>query len=212
MRSPDWEKEGIRLFLGDAVSLLPALVADVTITDPPYGNGTPYKSYIDTKENLQSLINSFLPICLANTKNTLITCGVANLWLYPKPKWTLCWTEPAGCGSGPWGFCCWQPILAYGKDPFLSARLGRRPDLFQGKGAKAGCKEHPCAKPPAFMNWLVIRGTAKEETTILDPFMGSGSTLVAAIETKRKGIGIEIDPDYFSIAVNRCEQALQQRQ
>jgi DNA modification methylase len=68
--------------------------------------------------------------------------------------------------------------------------------LQQGSGKAA----HPCQKPVAVVHPFIDRLDAE---TILDPFMGSGTTLVAAVRLWRKAIGIEIDPHYFDIACRR---------
>ena len=64
---------------------------------------------------------------------------------------------------------------------------------------------HPTQKPLALMKWCIERASNPE--TILDPFMGSGTTGVAAIQLGRKFIGIEREPKYFDIACKRIEQA-----
>lgn len=68
---------------------------------------------------------------------------------------------------------------------------------------------HPTQKPLALMKW-VIENYTDEGTTILDPFMGSGTTLVAAVQLGRKAIGIEIDETYYEIAKKRIQQAMLQ--
>ena len=68
---------------------------------------------------------------------------------------------------------------------------------------------HPTAKPIALMEWLVKTYSHPDET-VLDPYMGSGTTGVACITSGRKFIGIEIDPDYFEIACRRIEAAQRQ--
>jgi len=60
------------------------------------------------------------------------------------------------------------------------------------------------------MNWLVLRASPFKSDTILDPFMGSGTTLVACQNLDRIGIGIELDPDYFNIACKRVDEATRQ--
>ena len=60
------------------------------------------------------------------------------------------------------------------------------------------------------MEWLVSRASPFLGETILDPFMGSGTTLVACAKLGRRGVGIEIDPDYFEIACRRVEEAYRQ--
>ena len=66
---------------------------------------------------------------------------------------------------------------------------------------------HPTIKP---VNWIekIIRNSSKEGDTILDPFIGSGTTAIAAINTKRNFIGFEISEEYFNIANNRINETL----
>lgn len=70
-----------------------------------------------------------------------------------------------------------------------------------------GKAAHPCQKPLAVVRPFIER---LDVTTVLDPFMGSGTTGVACVQTGRKFIGIEIDPTYFDIACRRIEAAQQQ--
>jgi site-specific DNA-methyltransferase (adenine-specific) len=76
--------------------------------------------------------------------------------------------------------------------------------------AKRTGAEHPCEKPLGVMRWLVERVTIDRHTTILDPFAGSGSTGVAAIQTGRRFLGIEINEEYFNVMVKRIKEALLQ--
>ena len=71
-----------------------------------------------------------------------------------------------------------------------------------------GGKVHPTQKPVALMEWCL--GFLPNAETILDPFMGSGTTLVACAKLGRKGIGIELDPEYFQIACRRVDEAYRQ--
>ena len=67
-------------------------------------------------------------------------------------------------------------------------------------------KQHPTQKPIQIMKWCIEQLPPGCET-ILDPYLGSGTTLVACAKMGRKGIGIEIDEDYFNIACKRVEEA-----
>jgi site-specific DNA-methyltransferase (adenine-specific) len=199
--------EGVELYLGDCREILPTLgKVDAVVTDPPYGIGLEYGIFDDTEENVRALVGVFVPWAIQNAQRTLITSGNQCQHLYPRPKWTLAWVTPAGAGSGPWGFSCWQPILAYGSCPYLASGKGRRSDIFvhTETSEKNG---HPCPKPINFMNKLVERASLVGQT-ILDPFLGSGTTGISSVRQGRKFIGIEIEPKYFDIACKRIQAAL----
>lgn len=74
------------------------------------------------------------------------------------------------------------------------------------KEHKVGNFYHPTQKPTALLEYL-IKTYSNEGDTILDNTMGSGSTMVACVNTKRNGIGIELDDNYFKIAQERVRQA-----
>lgn len=196
------------LYLGDCLEILPTLPkVDAVITDPPYGIGLEYGSYVDSKENLATLAPSVVDACKALAKVVSITPGNLNQYLYQQPTWTLCWFNRAGAGSGPWGFSCWQPILCYGPDPYLAAGKGRRPDFIEWSET-AEKSDHPCPKPTKFMQRWISRVSL--DGTVLDPFMGSGTTGVACHALNRPFIGIEIEPRYFDIACERITNAQRQ--
>jgi site-specific DNA-methyltransferase (adenine-specific) len=204
----------IELHLVDCLEFMrtmPDKSVDAVITDPPYGVNLDYSQYVDTKENLDFLIKVFVPECLRIANKVAITCGVANIHKYPSSDWTLCWHWTNTTSTGKWGFNCWQPILVYGKDPQLEAGKGRHQDAkqFNPNEGKIGNFNHPCPKPVSVMKWLVGR-CSLDNWTIFDPFMGSGTTGVACVQTGRNFIGCEIDPGYFKIAEKRIHDAQQQ--
>ncbi len=193
----------------DCMKILPELPdrsIDLILTDFPYGVDIDYgETYIDSKENLKELIKKVMPEILRVSKRALITCGQSNITYYPQPKWVLAWVNPAGANRNPWGFTCWQPILCYGKDPFLENRMGSRQDIIihNEQTKKLG---HPCAKPIKLWEKLLVRGSVNEDDIILDPFAGAGTTCVAAQRLHRKFIGIEINEGYCQIARRRLMQ------
>ena len=205
--TPFYQHNGITIYCGDCLEVMPKLEPgfDAAITDPPYGNNTKYDNYNDSRENLKKLIGGFFTIARRTSKRMAITCGVANMWLYSEPSWVLNWTDPSGQGGCPWGFPSWQPILVYGKDPYLQSGKGRRSDTkikryLRGKGGES----HPCPKPLGLMKWLINRVSL--DGLILDPFMGSGTTLQAAQDLDRRAVGIEMSEEYCRIAVKRLRQ------
>lgn len=199
------------LHLGDCLDVLPRINSVcAVVTDPPYGIGLDYgiKGFEDSPKELQDLVDGFLPLCRNIAPVVSVTPGNVNHYLYPKPTWTLCWFNRAGAGSGPWGFSCWQPILVYGPDPYLRLGKGRRPDFIEWSetSEKNG---HPCPKPIKFQKLWIDR-VAHDAATILDPFMGSGTTGVAALQMGKAFVGIEREEKYFDIACRRIEEAQRQ--
>lgn len=194
----------------EAVARLVSGEVDVCITDPPYGIGNSpsekndYHSYEDSAENLLETIKGFLPIARDLAKVTVMTCGVKNHFMYPKPSWVMAWFTPAGTGRGPWGFCCWQPILCYGKDPKLSTGQGSHPDALVHTEASQDL-DHPCPKPIEFWKWLVRR-VSETGQTLYDPFGGSGTTVIAAEALERTAYLMELDPRYCDVIVRRWQE------
>lgn len=193
----------------DLIKQLPSQSIDVCLTDAPYGIGETYKSFDDTKENLGNLIYELMPELLRVCKRVAITCGVENMWYYPKPTWVLNWYCKAGAGSSKWGFTTWQPILVYGQDPYLTNGLGRRADTIE-QIEIAEKNGHPCPKPITLWRKVLERVSVKESDIVLDPFMGSGTTAIACIKSKRQWIGFEIEQDYVNIANKRIANELSQ--
>jgi DNA methylase/ParB-like nuclease domain len=204
-----WEIGPHRLLCGDSTRaedvarVMGGEKASLCLTDPPYGIGEAYASVDDTKEGLSRIVAEFLPIARGIASVVMLTPGNGNQAIYPAPDWTLAWACPAGIGRGPWGFCCWQPVLVYGKDPYLSKGMGCRPDfLSKTEGAENGLA-HPCPKPIGVWSWCMERGSTDAGEIVYEPFAGSGTTLVAAEQTGRICRGIEIEPKYVAVILER---------
>ena len=212
---PYYEDGSVTIYHGDCRELLPDIEADVLVTDPPYGvefKGKRTKhttkftgGYASTKDDSAVLAELILPTIRHLLKGrAVVTPGVRNLFAYPEPSHIGAIYYPSGAGMSRWGFLCWQPILFYGPDPHLTDGKGSRPDSFTTTVA-AEKNGHPCPKPLETMAWLINR-CSREGETILDPFMGSGTTLRAAKDLGRKAIGIELEERYCEIAAERCSQ------
>lgn len=211
--TPYYDEAGITIYHADCRVVLPALAFDSLVTDAPYGVGLDYDDHRDTVEELDVLIGALTPTLLDGRTHAVFP-GVGNMHRWPQPRWTLCWTEPAGTRTGPWGFSTWQPVLAYGPDPYLAAGLGRRPDSYRTTASSSttllqqeGGTGHPCPKSVPLMLWLIQRAT-QPSAVVLDPFMGSGSTLVAAKQLGRRAIGVEISERYCEVAARRLAQGV----
>jgi site-specific DNA-methyltransferase (adenine-specific) len=204
---PYYEHAGITIYHGDCREILPQLVpVDLVLTDPPFGVGIEYESFEDSQANVKALIDSSLPLIFASAKVVLIATGIKSMWLYPQPDWILHHFNPGGERSSPWGFTCTMPVLVYGKCPYLSRGLGSRPDSFWARPRTIQTLGHPCAKHEDVWMWFLHRGSALHSDIILDPFMGSGTTLRVAKDTGRKAIGIDIEEKYCEIAAERMQQ------
>lgn len=200
-----------RLILGDCREVLPLLPkVDAVVTDPPYGVGIDYNGLVDDEQIILDVVLPAIEGCRLLSKRVVVTSGNKNAWLYPRPDDFGVWWNPAGTSTGKWGFqCVGTPILYYGKDPRTSRGASPSSPVSVGASAEQDGKPHPCPKPLSLMKWL-LRKSSFEGETVLDPFMGSGTTLVACARMGRAGIGIEIDEGYFDIACERVRKAYAQ--
>lgn len=195
----------VQLFLGDCLEILPTLgKIDAVVTDPPYGIGdvwkgggshgwasalaqTPQRNEWDAQPISQSHIDALLSV----GSQHIIWGG--NYFSLPCSRCWFVWNKPER------GFSLAECELAW-TDFDNVARV------FDCRRSDYG-REHPTQKPVDLMMWCVEK---TKGATILDPFMGSGTTGVAAVRLGRNFIGIEKDPGYFAIAKRRIDEALAQ--
>ena len=123
----------------------------------------------------------------------------------------LVWVKPKqGAGDLQTTFAPQHESIIYAAKRRHELRGRRDSDVWSEGYSSNGCfdkgKVHPNQKPIKLLKWLIKKSTNVGEI-VLDPFMGSGTTGVACVQTGRKFIGIEIDPKYFAIAKKRIEQA-----
>ena len=209
---PYYSDDSVTIYHGDCRQVMPHLpTVDVVLTDLPYGIGLNYGSeFDDSAEYLTDLVNEALPLMLDRAPVVALTCGIDNWWRYPASKWVLCWYMSNACAStGRWGFNQWQPVLVYGTAPYLKRGRGRRPDVIITAAPNTGADKrlgHPCPKPTEAWAKVLLRVSPDESDVILDPFMGSGTTLVTAKYSGRKAIGIDIDERFCEIAAKRLGQ------
>jgi site-specific DNA-methyltransferase (adenine-specific) len=226
---PYYDDGQCAIYHGDCAELWPYVVQaepmDVVITDPPYGvnlttktsdyrqsehfdNGESLRAskvYQDDPDHVRSVLSSVVPPLLAHVGRGLIFTGTRMLWAYPEPSAVGCVYTPNGAGRCSWGFQCMHPVLFYGKDPILADGNGSRPNSFRTEQPNKEVIDHPCPKPLSGMVWAVSRASRMGET-VIDPFMGSGTTLVAAKRMGRRAFGIEIEERYCEIAAERLSQ------
>lgn len=207
------------LVLGDCADILPLIEsANALLTDPPFGigerqgtiskerNRNAYEGFDDTPENVRDNIIPRIIAALALAERGLIIPGGKCYHFYPPATDIGMFYQPAACGMTHWGRTTCQPILFYGLDPMRGKTI--QPLHYQLTEA-AEKNGHPCPKPLRAMKWAVNRVSLQRET-IIDPFMGSGTSGVAAVQLGRKFIGIEINESYFEIACRRIREATNQ--
>ncbi len=199
----------VTLHLGDCLDVLPTLAAgsvDLLLADPPYGVGLAYGGeFQDTPDHLKQLLPAFLEQAQRVAKITVIPSGRFEIetWLmqnYP-PRWRMCWYKGPQSTASPIGFSDFELMFVYGKDVYRRAHdyFRVQPEVDQDSG-------HPCPKPVGWATWIIDRLT-KPGNTVMDCFLGRGTTGMAAVKLGRNFIGCELHPEYFAIAKRNIEQA-----
>lgn len=191
------------LYLGDCREILPMLErVDAVITDPPYGLGDRMKGGTwAAKEEFkgmpawdQSAPSVDFLVELANLAELSVFWG-GNYYGLPPTRGWLVWDKQNAVPTMADCELAWTSRDANTKR--LSLPVGR---VLNG---------HPSEKPLRLMAWTLE--VTKAKGTILDPFMGSATTGVAALQAGLSFIGIEREPKYFEIAVERITRAQQQQ-
>jgi len=202
---------GQRLILGDCLEIMPGLEkVDAVVTDPPYGisyaRGTGGKGK-HVRRNDKAIAGDDSPFDPAPWLQWPCILWGANHYAarLPQGRW-LAWNKLGALE--PWDDFCdvefaWQNKRAADR---IFSLLWK--GICQAEKHRGGARAHPTQKPVALMEWCLA--FLPDAETILDPFMGSGTTLVACQKLGRHGIGIEIDEDYFDIACKRVEEAARQ--
>jgi site-specific DNA-methyltransferase (adenine-specific) len=201
------EDHRIVIYHADCREILPELEAgsvDLVLTDPPYGVEFKYASYKDTLDAWRNLINMLIPWVRLNVHMAILpSCQINQLkWIYTHhpPDWLICWYKGSPGQVAYIGFNDWEPLLVYGKTKDL-----RMHDYFYAQPAAPWTNGHPCPKSTKWCQWLIKRAVGIGGA-ILDPFMGSGSTLLAGKNLNHSAIGIEIEERYCEIAAKRLAQ------
>ena len=201
------------LYLGDCIDILPTLdKVDAVITDPPYGinenskkvasrgNMAAPKDYGDFDWDKAPPPDELIE--LIRTKGKYQAFFGGNYFTLPPTSCWLVWDKLNG--DNDFADC----ELAWTNWPKAVRRLQWRWNGMIRQGNEE--RYHPTQKPLEVMKWIIE--LCPKSDTILDPFMGSGTTGVAAIQMGRKFVGIERDPKYFEIACKRIKQAISQPQ
>ena len=198
---PYYEHAGIQIYLGDCREILPSLPkVDAVITDPPYGAGyaaKPIKSR--PRVGVEYAASRWDAAPFDRIDLVLDAASRAVIWggnyypLRPSRGW-LVWFKRDALPSAADVELAWTSVD-------MNARLIDQ-TIAATNDERVG---HPTQKPETVMRSSILFAAADAQT-ILDPFMGSGTTLVAAKNLGRKAIGIEIEEKYCEIAAKRLAQ------
>jgi len=199
-----------RLILGDCRDILPTLgPVDAVVTDPPYGIG----SWSSTGGNSLSAAEAkkanewdvapdaeVFDALRSMSKEQIFWGGNYFISLLGNCRSPLIWDKKNRGMHYADGEFAWTSLKTG------TLRIFEMP--IQGTEVRQDGREHPTQKPVAVMEWCL--GFVPKAETILDPFLGSGTTGVACIRRERSFIGIEREETYFDIACRRIEAAYRQ--
>ena len=197
------------LYHGDCLEILPNVWADALVTDPPYGIGEANKN--NASRSKLAIAKDYgksdwdnrpavQEIQMAMTRvNQAVIFGGNYYDLPPTPCW-LIWDKDNGKSDFADAEMAWTNLTG-------AVRLKRY--MWNGmlRANKERRGDHPTQKPIGIMEWAISK---TDGNTVLDPFMGSGTTGVACANLGRKFIGIEIERKYFDIACERIDAAYSQ--
>ena len=202
------------LYLGDCLEVMPTLgEVDAVVTDPPYGIGESQKKNLSRRVVAECTVyvGGDFDHAPASDEQIKAMRGIArhqifwggNYFNLPPARCWLVWDKQNG--SSDFADC----ELAWTNMDRAVRRILWQWSGFMRKGEARGVKRvHLTQKPVEVMEWCL--GFLPDAQTILDPFMGSGTTLVAAKNLGRKAIGIELEERYCEIAAKRIDAALSQ--
>jgi DNA modification methylase len=206
------------LYHGDCMEILPAIHrADAVITDPPYGMGykpQDWKKWDGTPQGWKPIVGDDKPF----DPRPWFIAPVVAMWGasyyldHLRTGKVLIWDKRCGeSGDKMFGAAVEVGWCNIGNGEALIKRLLHggvvNADSRQGNNE---VRLHPTQKPINLMIWTMEKAGVPEKGTVLDPFMGSGTTGIACHRTGRKFIGIEIERIHFDTACERIEQ--EQRQ
>ena len=176
---------------------------NMVLTDPPYGVGYEYNQHRDDPDKYEVLANGFFYVL---PKHNLLVLTVGhkwnNFWFSKKPSGFLVWFDKTKQSpSNIAHLCKSELILIFGKvyERFAWDTL----EIQQPRND--GLRElHSCPKPLEL--WMKIIDTQKGADVIYDPFLGSGTTLIACENLSRRCRAIEISPGYCAVILQRYQE------
>ena len=194
------------LYLGDCRDILPTLgKVDAVVTDPPFGVG----NFVQTAGNIRGVAVEWNDQTPAPEVFEMIRVSSRHRIIWGA-NFFNCF-EPNG-GAIIWDKA--QPMPNFSKAEIASCTHFKKTEIVRIPWtnfivAQKGQTDHPCERPVELYRWC-IEYLPGPVNTVLDPFLGSGSCGVAAVQMGRDFIGIEREPKYFDIACKRIAEAQRQ--
>ncbi len=208
--TPYFQDDDVTIYHGDCRNILPNLdPVDLVLTDPPYGMqyhsgyykyGNPHAPIAGDSDYPLDVLDMCYRIA---TAAVFVFCRWDNLWQLPAPKSLIVWVKDNwSAGDLEHAYArMWEAVAFY---PQSEHQFINRPhDVIHVSRVPPTSLSHPTEKPLELIQRLFMPHVGE---TILDPFMGSGTTLRAAKNLGRKAIGIEIEERYCEIAAKRMSQ------
>lgn len=206
--TPYYQDDHATIYHGDCLEIMPGLDFDVIVTDPPYGisYATAWNRKRDRARSIANDETTDVRDVVLDAVGRYTPCLVFGSSKQPKPtrtKITLTWEKTGSSGMGDLSMP-WRPNTeeVYVMGDGWSRTNGRESSVVRWN-ALTGDQDHPNEKPGGLMRHLIDRCPPG---VILDPFMGSGTTLRAAKDLGRHSIGIELEEKYCEIAATRLGQ------
>ncbi len=204
---PYWQADGLEIYHGDVLEVLAdleGLTVDLTLTDPPYNIGLAYGHGSDRREDYAAWCAAWFGVVRPMSTAVALTCGHMHLGLWYgicAPDALIAWHKPGCKGASAFGFCNWEPVAFWGTPTPRGTDVVTAP-ILQGLDV-----DHPCPKPLAWATGL-LRLLSDPDKLVLDPFLGSGTTLIAAKQLGRRGIGVEREERWCELAARRLDATL----
>ena len=198
--TPYYDRGGITLYLGDCREILPQLdvKVDLVLTDPPYGlahrlhDGGTWGANPLYDEMLVwdfQVSSELIEAIIAMGKEAIVWGG--HLYGLVPSRNYLAWVKR-------------EPLPTLADFELAWTNFDKPSKMWDERRNPDGKRRHPTQKPISLMMWCIMQASNPE--SILDPFLGSGTTAVAAKKLGRKCIGIEVSEKYLKIAVERLRQ------
>ena len=204
---PYYEADGITIYHGDWREVDEWRAADVVVSDPPYGIAYQYSNFRrrGNDREVQTVIGDGAPFDPSPFLGQPCVLWGANYYApaLPPGKW-LVWNKRDYREAAPMSADAEMAWHNLGTGPPVAVFNWFWIGYFR-KGETGKPKYHPSQKPVSLMEWCIHACPAG---TVADPFMGSGSTLVAARNLGREAIGVEVEERYCEIAVKRLAQGV----